>query len=141
MGVNVESQAEFSDSQMQDVRFWTGEDGHDNQTGLLIDGSMYQSSLFGVVFESFTDQPNDMFAIDIGQTANQCRYLDSGVSFLGNWTARIHNPYSKWISGAGSAFERENINVPVGVNSQYGYNVTIQALPLKNFQFRTKNSS
>ena len=66
VGVKVESLAEFSDSQMEDVRFWLGEDGITNQTGLLLDGTMYQSLLFGVVFESFTDQPNNMFAIDIG---------------------------------------------------------------------------
>jgi len=138
VGVNVEPLAEFSDSQMEDVRMWTGEDGHNNQTGLLLDGSMYQSLLFGVVFESFTDQPNDIFAIDIGQTANTAPIIDSGVSFLGNWTAMIHNPFSKWISGVGSAFERQNINVPVGVSNQYGANVTIQALPLKIFSFEPK---
>ena len=33
------------------------------------------------------------------------------------------------------AFERENVNVPVGVNSQYGANVTIQTLPLQIFTF------
>jgi hypothetical protein len=138
IGVNVEPLAEFSDSQMHDVRIWTGEDGHRNQTGLLLDGSMYQSLLFGVVFESFNDHPIDMFAIDIGQTANTLPIIDGGVSFLGNWTAMIHNPYSKWISGVGSAFERQSINVPVGLNSQYGTTVSIQSLPLKIFTFKPK---
>ena len=69
VGVNVEPLAEFSDSQMQDVRMWIGQDGVTNQTGLLLDGTMTQSLLVGVVFESFTDQPNNMYAIDIGQTA------------------------------------------------------------------------
>ena len=32
----------------------------------------------------------------------------AGVSFLGNWTAMIHNPYGIWISGVGTAFERQN---------------------------------
>ena len=64
--------------------------------------------------------------------------MDGGVSFLGNWTARIHNPYSVWISGVGSAFERENVNVPVGLNNQYGANVSIQTLPLKIFNFKPK---
>ncbi|MGD0203029.1 MAG: hypothetical protein ABSC20_03885 [Candidatus Bathyarchaeia archaeon] len=138
VGINVEPLAEFSDSQMQDVRMWMGQDGVTNQTGLLDDGSMDQTLLIGVVFESFTDVPNDMFAIDLGQTCNPAPTLDGGVSFLGNWTASIHNPYSKWISGVGSAFERENVNVPVGVNGQYSANVTIQALPLQIFTFEPK---
>jgi hypothetical protein len=138
VGINVEPLAEFSDSQMQDVRMWMGQDGVTNQTGLLVDGSMYQTLLFGVVFESFTDIPNDMFAMDLGQTCNPAPILEGGVSFLGNWTASIHNPYSIWISGVGSAFERQNVNVPVGVNSQYGANVTIQTLPLQIFTFEPK---
>ena len=66
---------------------------------------MMQSLLVGVVFESFTTQPNNMYAIDIGQTAKYPPILDAGVSFLGNWTAMIHNPYGTWIPGVGSAFE------------------------------------
>ncbi len=138
VGVLVERLAEFSDSQMQDVRMWMGADGVTNQTGLLVDGSMYQSLLQGVVFESFTDVPNDMFAIDLGQNCNPAPILDGGVSFLGNWTANIHNPYSIWVSGVGSAFEREGVNVPVGLNGQYGANATIQVLPLNIFMFEPK---
>ena len=138
VGVKVERLAEFSDSQLQNVRMWMGQDGVTNQTGLLDDGSMYQTLLFGVVFESFTVTPNNMFAIDLGQTCNPAPTLDSGVSFLGNWTASIHNPYSIWISGVGSAFERDGVNVPVGLNSQYGANVTIQTLPLHIFTFEPK---
>ena len=40
--------------------------------------------------------------------------------------------------GVGSAFEKQNINVPVGVNGQYGANVTIQTLPLQIFTFEPK---
>jgi hypothetical protein len=138
VGVKVERLAEFSDSQLQNVRMWMGQDGVTNQTGLLVDGSMYQTLLFGVVFESFTVTPNNMFAIDLGQTCNPAPTLDGGVSFLGNWTASIHNPYSTWISGVGSAFERQNVNVPVGLNGQYGANVTIQTLPLHIFTFEPK---
>src|SRR5208283_1910236 len=53
VGINVEPLAQFSDSQLQDVRMWMGQDGVTNQTGLLDDGSMDQTLLFGVVFESF----------------------------------------------------------------------------------------
>ncbi|MGA3060219.1 MAG: hypothetical protein ABSD92_07595 [Candidatus Bathyarchaeia archaeon] len=138
VGINVEPLAEFSDSQLQDVRMWMGEDGVTNQTGLLDAGSMDQTLLIGVVLESFTDMPNDMFAVDLGQTCIYAPTLDGGVSFLGNWTASIHNPYGIWISGVGSAFERENVNVPVGVNNKYGANATIQALPLQIFTFEPK---
>ncbi len=135
VGISVEPLAELSDSQLQDVRFWMGQDGVTNQTGLSDAGSMDQTQLFGVVFESFTNVPNDMFAMDLGQTCIYPPTIDSGVSFLGNWTAAIHNPYGIWISGVGTAFEKQNINVPVGVNGQYGANVTIQTLPLQIFTF------
>ena len=138
VGINVEAKAEFSDSQMQDVRMWMGQDGVTNQTGLLVDGSMYQTLLSSVVFESFTDVPNNMYAIDLGINCNPAPMLDGDVNFLGNWTASIHNPYSIWISGVGSAFERQNVGVPVGVNGQYGANATIQALPLDIFTFEPK---
>jgi hypothetical protein len=138
VGIKVERLAEFSDSQMQDVRFWIGENGRANQTALRVDGSMYQTLLFGVVFESFTSDPVYLFAIDLGETADPAPILDGGVSFLGNWTARIHNPFSKWISGVGSVFDRENVDVPVGVNNQYGSNVSVQVRPLKIFSFKPK---
>jgi hypothetical protein len=137
-GINVEPLAEFSDSQMQDVRFWLGGDGRANQTGLLVDGSMFQTLLFGVVFESFTSDPVYLFGIDLGVTCDPAPILDGGVSFLGNWTARVHNPYGIWVSGVGSVFDRENVNVPVGTNNQYGDNVSIQVRPLKIFSFKPR---
>ncbi len=136
VGIKVEAKAEFSDSQIQDVRFWMGENGRANQTALQVDGSMYQTLLFGVVFESFTNDPIYMFAIDIGKTCDPAPILDGGVSFLGNWTARIHNPYGTWILGVGSVFERSGVSVPVGVNGQYGGNVSIEDKPLKIFNFK-----
>jgi hypothetical protein len=138
VGIKVERLAEFSDSQMQDVRFWMGENGRANQTALLVDGSMYQTLLFGVVFESFTPDPVYLFAIDLGENCDPAPILDGGVSFLGNWTARIHNPFSIWISGVGSVFDRENVDVPVGLNNQFGDNVSIQVRPLKIFTFKPK---
>jgi hypothetical protein len=136
VGIKVEPLAEFSDSQIQDVRFWVGGDGRANQTGILVNGSMFQTLLFGVVFESFASDPVYLFGIDLGATCDPAPILDGGVSFLGNWTAKVHNPYSIWISGIGSIFDRENINVPVGTNSQYGENVSIQVRPLKIFTFK-----
>ncbi len=138
VGIKVEALAEFSDSQMTNVRFWLGENGRANQTALLVDGSMFQTLLLGVVFESFTDDPVYLFAIDIGENCDPAPILDGGVSFLGNWTARVHNPFSKWISGVGSVFDMENIDVPVGLNNQYGSNKSLHIRPLKIFSFRPK---
>ena len=64
--------------------------------------------------------------------------MDGDVNFLGAWTASIHNPYSIWISGVGTAFSRQGVSVPVGVNGQYGGNATIQAIPLSLFSFEPK---
>ena len=135
VGINVEPQAQLSDSQLQDVRMWMGQDGVTNQTGILDDGSMDQTLLFGVVLESFTEVPNDMFAIDLGQNCFYAPILEGGVSFLGNWTANIHNPYGIWLVGGSTAFERQGVNVPVGLNGQYGTNATIQTLPLQIYSF------
>jgi hypothetical protein len=128
VGIVVEELAELADSQLQDVRMWMGENGFtSNQTGLLVDGSMHQTLLSGVVFESFADYPEDLFAIELGETSVTPPVLDS-VSFLGNWTAKVHNPFSKWISGVGAVFKQENLNVPIGLSGQYG---TTQSLHLR----------
>jgi hypothetical protein len=128
-GIVVEEAAEFSDSQLQNVRFWMGQNEHTNQTAISVDGAMDQTLLFGVVFESFTSTPNDVYAINIGPHCNPAPTLDSGVSFLGNWTARIHNTYGAWLRSSGSVFERE-VTVTVGANGHYGEAKTIDAHPL-----------
>jgi hypothetical protein len=137
IGINVEAFAQFSDSQLQDIRFWLGEDGKTNQTGILDNGSMDQTLLFGVVFESFTDQPQGMYALDIGEMCNPTPIIDGGVSFLGDWTARIHNPFNKWISGVGDAFKR-TVQVSIGTSNQFNESVNIQTFPLKMFSFKPK---
>jgi len=138
VGIKVEKLAELSDSQIQDVRFWIGENGRANQTGLYVDGSMYQTLLFGVVFESFTSDPIYLFGIDIGDNCNPAPTLDSGVSFLGNWTAKVHDSQGIWLSANGALFKRENIDVPVGTNNRYGTNETIQVRPLTIFSFKPR---
>ncbi len=130
VGIKVEQQAELSDSQIQNVRFWGGENGKSNQTALLDDGSMFQTMLFGVVFESFADEPIYMYAIDLGINCNPAPILDSGVSFLGNWTAKVHNPYGIWISGGETVFKSDTLNVPIGKSNQFGENISIQYRPL-----------
>jgi hypothetical protein len=137
IGINVEQKAEFSDSQLQDVRFWMGESGVTNQTALYVDGGMDQTLLFGVVFESFASEPNNLFAIDLGKNCNPAPVIDGGVSFLGNWTARMHNPFGIWLSADGAVFERI-VSVPVGASGQFGANKTIDCHPAIISSFKPK---
>jgi hypothetical protein len=51
-------------------------------------------------------------------------------------TARIHNPFGKWIAGSGSVFRQENLNVPLGMNGQYGSTLEIQMRPLTITSFK-----
>jgi hypothetical protein len=138
VGINVEHLAEFSDSQIQNVRFWLGKNDYSraNQTAILLNGSMDQTLLFGVVFESFTPYPVYLFGIDLGENCTAAPIIDSGVSFLGNWTARVHNPFGEWIIGVGNVFQRQNVNVPVGLTNLYGENASIRLSPLKIFSFK-----
>jgi len=137
VGINVATLAEFSDSQLFNSRFWLGETGETNQTGLLVDGSMFQTLLSSVVFESFADSPDRLYAIDVGLNANPTPILDAGVSFLGNWTTRVHNPGNKWISGTGAVFRRTE-EIRVGTNAQYGETVNIHFRPSTIASFKPK---
>ncbi len=137
VGISVEKGAEFSDSQLFNSRMWLGGDGRSNQTGLLVDGAMFQTLISGVVFESFADSPNNMYAIAIGQNANPAPILADGVSFLGNWTARIYNPNNVWLSGTGSVFRRSE-DIPIGTGNAYGNTVNIHARPLTISSFNSR---
>ena len=81
VGILVENKAQFSDCQVQDVRFWLGEYGQTNQTGIFDDGAMEQTLLEGVVFESFANYPNNLYAINLGQNSDPAPVIDGGVSF------------------------------------------------------------
>ncbi|GEM_PF-417153 len=140
--IMVEQHAEFTDSQLQNVRIWIGEFGQYNQTGLLINGSMYHTLLDGVVFESFAVgrlEDAMLYAISIGQAANEAPTLQAGVSFLGAWTARVYNPFSRWIYGSGGVFKQENLSVPVSV-FDYGQPVTVQLRPATITNFKPQIS-
>jgi hypothetical protein len=138
VGILVEQLAEFSDSQLQDVRLWLGENGFtNNQTGLLVDGSMHQTLMSGVVFESFTDYPTELYAISLGETLVTPPTL-AGVSFLGDWTAKVYNPFSKWISGVGAVFKQEDLNIPIGLNGQYNATQSIHLRPDTISSFKPK---
>ena len=138
VGINVEPLAEYSDSQIANARMWFGEVGKTNQTGLRVDGSMFQTALTSVVFESFADDPEDFYAIAIGNTANTTPTIGAGVSFLGNWTARVYNPSSKWILGQGSLFRRVNVIIELGANGTYGQVTDLHDRPLTISNFKPK---
>ncbi len=136
--ITVETNVELTDSQMQNIRIWIGEFGEYNQTGLKVDGSMYQTLMDGVVFESFATGPLEnalLYAVKIGPTAQQTPILQAGVSILGSWTARIHNPFSIWIYGAGGVFKQENVAVPVG-SFDYGQAIVVQMRPATITSFK-----
>jgi hypothetical protein len=119
VAITVERDAEWTDGQMRNVRIWIAEFGKHNQTGLLlnVNASMYQTLLDGVVFESFAKGnlvDCELYGVRIEKTVYQTPILQAGVSFLGDWTARINNPYCNWVASVGSVFKLENMSVPVG---------------------------
>jgi hypothetical protein len=139
VGITVEYLAEFSDSQLQELRMWMGEDeAVHNQTGLLLNGSMHQTLMSGIVFESFTDYPDQLYAINLGETTVTPPALSGGISFLGNWTAKINNPYGVWISGTGAVFKQENLGIQVGINGEYGDTREFQLRPDTISSFKPK---
>jgi hypothetical protein len=79
-----------------------------------------------------------LFGIDIGNNCDPAPILESGVSFLGNWTAKVHDSQGIWLSGDGTLFKRENVNVPLGTNNLYGLNESIQVRPLTISSFKPK---
>ncbi len=138
IGINVEKASEYSDSQLQNSRMWLGEGGEANQTGLKLDGSMHETMLSGVVFESFAEYPQILYAIAIGATAITTPSIDVGVSFLGKLNARVYNPYSVWISGTGGVFRNINEAIPVGSDGIYGNVTSIQRRPLTISVFKPR---
>jgi hypothetical protein len=135
--ITVEPKAELSNSQLQDIRVWVGENGVTNQIGLKVNGAMTQTLLTSVIFESFAPNPTETYAIALGQNST-CPVITQGVTFLGNWTARIYNPNGIWISGVGAVFNAQNQNVAVGSNGQYGAATTLSMQPHPLFNFKPK---
>ena len=136
IGIHVEKAAELSDSQLTNCRMWLGESGETNQTGLFVDGAMFQTTLSSMVFESFADAPSAMYAIRIGENADPAPALGD-VSFLGNWTARIHNPNNVWIAGTGSVFRRSEI-INIGTGNTFGAVMNIHDRPSSIANFKPR---
>jgi hypothetical protein len=139
VGINVERDAEYSDSQLFNSRLWMGENGYEtNQTGLRLDGSMFQTLISSVVFESFAATPSELYAVVFDVNAETPPIFDAGISFLGNWSARIRNLSNKWVSGQGSIFKKENIDIPIGADGEYGAAVDIHARPVTISTFKPR---
>jgi hypothetical protein len=90
------------------------------------------------VFESFAAAPANLYAVVLDKNAVTPPTFDGGMSFLGNWSARIYNPYSKWVSGLGSVFRKENVNIPIGLSNEYGATEIIHERPLTISSFKPK---
>lgn len=119
IAIDIEPEAQFHESKMQNVRIWiAGYAGQqNNQTGLQISGTIAQSIMDTVVFESFATGNLDdaeVYAVRI-DSPYSAGILQPGVTFLGSWTEKIYNPQNTEVQGEGScvAFKQENISIPV----------------------------
>lgn len=137
IGIHVETDAWFTDSLIHNVRIWAGELSQKDQTGLSMNGSMLQTLMQNMIFESFAETPFNLYGIKLDQAAEP-PIIGEGVSFLGNWTARIYNPFYKWVYGSGGAFKRENITLSVGTINEYGSTTTVDAYALKITSFKAR---
>jgi len=141
VGIWVEPDAELTTGLIQNVRIWMGQFDRRNQTGILAEGPMIQTLLQNVVFESFAESPIDIYGITMGQDTEP-PIIGEGVTFeprgAYNWTAKIHNPFGKWIYGSCGSFKRENASILVGLDNKYGLSQTIDAYRNKIANFRAR---
>jgi hypothetical protein len=137
IGIHVETDAWFTDSLIHNVRIWVGEFSQKDQTGLSMNGSMLQTLMQNVIFESFAETPLNLYGIKLDQAAEP-PIIGEGVSFLGNWTARVYNPFYKWVYGSGGAFKREDITISTGVNNEFGSTTSVDAYALKIIGFKAR---
>jgi hypothetical protein len=128
IGIHVEPEADFNEGLIQNVRIWMGGVVEHNQMGILVEGSMLNTLMQNVVFESFANYPQNIYGIALGKDSDP-PILGYGVVFCGNLTGRIYNPHGKWLYGSSGSFKIENIAVPLGVNNAYGELQEIGAVP------------
>lgn len=128
IGIHVESRADFNEGIIQNARFWMGGVDERNQTGIYIEGSMLNTLLQDVVFESFANFPQNICGIVVTENCDP-PVLGHGVVFCGNLTESISNPHGKWIYGAGGSFKAINVSVPVGLDNTYGEAQEIGVIP------------
>lgn len=140
IGIHVEPDSDFNEGLIQNVRIWMGGTSETNQTGLLVEGSMLNTLVQDIVFESFADNPQDIFGIYLGP-GGEGPILGHGIVFCGNLTKKIHNPFGRWIYGVGGSFKVENVSIPLGLNDNYGVQreiglVTHLYLPVYSFNVK-----
>jgi hypothetical protein len=144
VAISVESEALFTDGQMKNVHIWAGSFSgqQTNQTGLMVSGSLYRTVMNGVVFESFAAgnlSTSSLYAVHVNTTF-QTPVLQEGVTFLGNWTMLVYNPYNAQIegNGIGVAFKRENTSVPINAFDYPNQPAAIQVAPATFAGFNAK---
>jgi hypothetical protein len=64
--------------------------------------------------------------------------LDGGVSYLGNWTDSIHNPFKIGLKSDTKTAVKYEITVPVGTSGEFGETQTLECRPLTISSFKPK---
>jgi len=128
VAIYIEKDADFNEGLIHDVRVWMGKPVERNQTGIFLEGSMLNTVLHNVVFESFAKTPIAIYGIIVGNYSDP-PIIGQGVVFCGNLTGRIYNPYGKWLYSSSGAFKVVDVEVPLGVNNKFGPIVEVGALP------------
>lgn len=138
LGLHVEPSADFNEGLIQNVRFWMGAGAEHNQIGILVEGSMLNTLMQDVVFESFANNPQSIYGIALGKNSDP-PILGHGIVFCGNLTGRIDNPHGKWLYGSSGSFKTEKIAVPLGINNAYGEPKEIGAVPYVSLALSSLN--
>lgn len=136
IAIHVETGANFNEGLIQNVRIWLGNLYEANHIGILIEGSMLNTVLHNVVFESFAKTPSEIYGIKIGQNGEP-PILGQGVVFLGNLTKNIDNSFNRWLYGIGGSFKFENISLSIGLNNLYGNRCEITPPKYLHFSMST----
>jgi hypothetical protein len=142
VGIQVEPVSDFNEGLIQNVRIWMGGISEQNQTGLLVEGSMLNTLMHDIVFESFANNPKNIYGIHLGP-GGEGPILGHGIVFCGNLTEKIHNPFKRWLYGVGGSFKVENVSISLGVDNGYGaYQeiglVTHLSIPIYSFNVKVQ---
>jgi hypothetical protein len=113
-GIVVESEASFVDGSVRDIRIWLKNSSQsESQTGIYLAGSMMNTYLSSVVFESFTNQTTVPDAVRCGilysNSVSETPIIGSGVQFLGDFTNFIYNSGGAHVYGVGGLFKGERL--------------------------------
>ena len=100
---------------------------------------MDQTLLQGVVFESFADQSNNMYALDIGQTCNPAPILDGGVSFLATGQPGFITHMANGFLASAALLKKQTKMFPVGNKQPVHRWHKHPNVPPENVQFQTQN--